>query len=314
MIIAVCQIKNTKNIEQNTESIFNELNKLYSKNIDIILFPEGAISGFHSKADIPSLSDIQNYLDLIQGFSAYKQTEVFLPSFLKKEDGIYNSVIRISAKEIKVYDKRGLTDSESSFFEEGRVHNRVLEIKNKKIGLLICREVEDSHDTYMQERVDFILWPTYWGRELDEPVSSLLLKNQKKWQAALFQSNYSENDFNHSTGPAGLSSIVDFKGDEVFKLNYKQSGTWGFEVLESKKVLKCYELVESYIPNKNLSNRLALKQKLKGSYDSPCQSICNYKGTTCQTCFLDKEEKKNWSKLENKEKEKITKRIISSKN
>ena len=46
----------------------------------------------------------------------------------------------------------------------------------------------------------------------------------------------------------------------------------------------------------NLSEECILKQKMKGTYDSPCLSVCNYDSLTseCQTCFMLKEEKTCW--------------------
>lgn len=48
--------------------------------------------------------------------------------------------------------------------------------------------------------------------------------------------------------------------------------------------------------DKLLSAKLTEKQKLKGTFDSPCMSICDYDGAyeQCQTCFLRKDEKKLW--------------------
>lgn len=47
---------------------------------------------------------------------------------------------------------------------------------------------------------------------------------------------------------------------------------------------------------KNLSKELIDKQRQKGTYDSPCMSICNYAGEhdQCKTCFMLKTEKIQW--------------------
>ena len=47
---------------------------------------------------------------------------------------------------------------------------------------------------------------------------------------------------------------------------------------------------------KNLSDALKEKQKTKGTYDSPCMSVCNYEGLfkDCQTCGMRKAEKELW--------------------
>jgi predicted Fe-S protein YdhL (DUF1289 family) len=47
---------------------------------------------------------------------------------------------------------------------------------------------------------------------------------------------------------------------------------------------------------KKLSDALIEKQKSKGTYDSPCMSVCNYIGlfNECQTCSMRKVEKSLW--------------------
>ena len=47
---------------------------------------------------------------------------------------------------------------------------------------------------------------------------------------------------------------------------------------------------------KKLSPELVEKQKAKGTYDSPCMSICDYEGVfkECQTCHMRMSEKNLW--------------------
>jgi predicted Fe-S protein YdhL (DUF1289 family) len=49
-------------------------------------------------------------------------------------------------------------------------------------------------------------------------------------------------------------------------------------------------------PEKNLTPELIEKQKQKGTYDSPCMSICDYEGLfkQCGTCHMRKAEKNLW--------------------
>lgn len=45
----------------------------------------------------------------------------------------------------------------------------------------------------------------------------------------------------------------------------------------------------------SLSLELIEKQKSKGTYDSPCMSVCNYDDTgQCQTCLMFQVEKQKW--------------------
>lgn len=47
---------------------------------------------------------------------------------------------------------------------------------------------------------------------------------------------------------------------------------------------------------KGLNEALTKRQKEKGTYDSPCMSVCDYEGlfNQCRTCKLRKVEKKLW--------------------
>ena len=52
-----------------------------------------------------------------------------------------------------------------------------------------------------------------------------------------------------------------------------------------------------------LPKEVIKKQKLKGTYDSPCMSVCNYSGPDqmCQTCFMLKSEKQTWKNTQSEE-------------
>jgi len=49
---------------------------------------------------------------------------------------------------------------------------------------------------------------------------------------------------------------------------------------------------------KNLALTKQLKQRLKGTHDSPCLSICTHKqgDLICQACGMFREEKKGWKR------------------
>lgn len=62
---------------------------------------------------------------------------------------------------------------------------------------------------------------------------------------------------------------------------------------------------------KKIKKELVEKQKEKGTYDSPCMSICNYEGffDQCMTCSMRKVEKKIWKKADSSMKEQIMRAI-----
>lgn len=69
------------------------------------------------------------------------------------------------------------------------------------------------------------------------------------------------------------------------------------------------------IDKSQLPEHLVEKQKAKGTYDSPCMSICNYAGEEfiCQTCMMMKSEKQVWKTADQKTKDELLKKIFSRK-
>jgi len=79
------------------------------------------------------------------------------------------------------------------------------------------------------------------------------------------------------------------------------------------RVLKIKDYDMKYHFDKSmLSDFLVEKQKAKGTFDSPCMSICDYDQETsqCQTCGLIKDEKKLWKISDTPVKEKIAQAVI----
>jgi predicted Fe-S protein YdhL (DUF1289 family) len=62
----------------------------------------------------------------------------------------------------------------------------------------------------------------------------------------------------------------------------------------------------------SLSLALIEKQKAKGTYDSPCLSVCNFnpENDQCQTCNMFKLEKTKWKSASPDEKEELALRFI----
>ncbi len=53
------------------------------------------------------------------------------------------------------------------------------------------------------------------------------------------------------------------------------------------------------------------KQKFKRTFDSPCQSVCDYQGEEmiCRTCAMKKKEKNSWKKANHNFKRELAHRI-----
>ena len=65
--------------------------------------------------------------------------------------------------------------------------------------------------------------------------------------------------------------------------------------------------------SKNLALTKQLKQRLKGTHDSPCLSICTHKqgDLICQACGMLREEKKGWKRRGSENKDAIRIKAIA---
>lgn len=63
----------------------------------------------------------------------------------------------------------------------------------------------------------------------------------------------------------------------------------------------------------HMSLKKQMQQRLKGTYDSPCVSICDFDPTSlqCLTCKLLKSEKRSWIKADKKVKSQIKRAVIN---
>lgn len=70
-----------------------------------------------------------------------------------------------------------------------------------------------------------------------------------------------------------------------------------------------------FFDKSKLSIEIQERQKLKGTYDSPCMSVCNYEGpeNICQTCKMKKEEKIKWISADSEQKEELINDILKRK-
>ncbi|WP_390616181.1 DUF1289 domain-containing protein [Maricurvus nonylphenolicus] len=62
--------------------------------------------------------------------------------------------------------------------------------------------------------------------------------------------------------------------------------------------------------SKPINFRKRLQQRVRGTHDSPCLSICTHKqgDLVCQGCGMLREEKRSWKRLDEAEKEVVRSR------
>ena len=251
--IGVVQLRNSISVESNYYSIRSFLKQFEENKVDLILFPECALSGFSSKITECSLEKIKPFLHSIDKWSKEFQTHVVLPTAIADREKIYNSGFWFSDKEIKRFQKCGLTDSERNFFSVSKDFlTKVFEVKGYRCALLICMEAQQLPYTYFPKNsADLILWPGYWGWTPADTWSiksfnnkeNLVYKNMISWQLPLIQSNFAFNDLDdkRASGPEGLSIVVNKDNNLCFRGKHMKESAF-IVTVKQNKVICCNPL------------------------------------------------------------------------
>lgn len=238
LTIATVQIKNSTNTQGNFATILNFLKLFETQEVDLILFPECALSGFSAAIKDCTAEALEIYFKQIEEWSRVHQKDVILPTAMVEENKNFNSGFHFQQGRRQRFYKVGLTESEVKFFSTPQTLTpKVFECKGFKFALLICIEAEHPAWTYFKPtEADFILWPGYWGWEPEDDWSehkkskkeeNLIYKNMQEWQLPLIQANFA---YNHSTdpgvpaptGPKGLSVVVDKENNLVTRGELEQ--------------------------------------------------------------------------------------------
>lgn len=233
--IGVAQTANSLDVAKNFNSIKHFLNKFKNEGVDLIVFPECSLSGFSAKMKECTSEFLEKYLLDIQEWSNKNKIEIILPTAIVEDGKVYNSGFLFKQNKRQQFFKMGLTDSEKQFFSiPERATAKVLAAQSFKYGLLICKEAQQDAWAYIDENVDFIIWPGYWGwtkdftwQEHDDNKDNLVFLNSAKWKRPIVQSNFACNDLGQHTGsgPEGLSIVVDSDNKVVFQASHlKESG------------------------------------------------------------------------------------------
>lgn len=145
MRIGAYQFGITENIDQNREIIYAAISEAASQKLDLLIFPECALTGY-PPYDIPNSAAVDIHrvmacLEELQAIASDKKLCIVLGTVLKEQEKIYNSaVVFIPNCTPIVYSKRALWGYDKDNFSPG--HNSgVFQLADSKIGVRICFEV-----------------------------------------------------------------------------------------------------------------------------------------------------------------------------
>ena len=162
MKIALCQI-NTKvgDLQRNTDLIIRNINKAKEQEIDLIVFPELAITGYPPKDLLDFECFVNDNLKCLDKIRAASENIAVICGYVdinKNSTGkkCHNAAAFINNGEIIAkYYKRLLpfydVFDETRYFEPGQ-KELVIDLKGKKLGITICEDLWNDKD--------------YWKRQL----------------------------------------------------------------------------------------------------------------------------------------------------
>lgn len=143
MKLGVCQMAISEKLDVNTKKIINFICKGAEQNIDIIGFPEMAVTGYTKEI----LSD-ENLNEMVNK-SLFEIREVcnsldigvIVGHPYKKDEKLYNSTsVFLPNGNTYTYDKMYPTEVELEYFEVGKKSPLVFTYGGEKIGVIICRD------------------------------------------------------------------------------------------------------------------------------------------------------------------------------
>jgi len=144
--VALSQINLTVgDIEGNTQKIIGEIKKAKENHVDIIAFPELAITGYPPEDLLFKEEFIDANLNAIEKIRNHTENIVAIVGFIDKEKDIYNAAaILCNRKLVGKYHKNYLPNygvfDEMRYFQKGN-EITILNIQGYKFGVSICEDI-----------------------------------------------------------------------------------------------------------------------------------------------------------------------------
>ncbi|HCE4791891.1 TPA: carbon-nitrogen hydrolase family protein [Vibrio parahaemolyticus] len=255
MKIGIVQMQMNWTVAQNLMTISEHIESLVT--LDILIFPELALSGFHRNIKTESKMDlIQSAVSELCHLAKKHKTTLFFGAPTVVGSHVFNSYLCISntGRVVAQWDKTGLTESESSFFSKGG-NREVLTINGVRCSAIICREVEDI-DWFISQtrssRPGLIIWPSYISQSGDERSStgyfSAVSDIANKLGAFVLQCNWPHALNDQSISGLGGSRILGRDGKCIFTMPMDQVAVSILEFSEgSLQLVKPLSSVEAVL-------------------------------------------------------------------
>ncbi|WP_296970993.1 MULTISPECIES: carbon-nitrogen hydrolase family protein [Tepidanaerobacter] len=143
MKLGVCQMTVSEKLDMNMKKIMGFIEQAAGQNIDIVGFPEMALTGYTVELlKDESMNDMVSsaLLEIRKTCEAFNTAAVIGHPY-KKSNKLYNSTsVFLPSGNIYTYDKKYPTNAELEYFEPGKKDPLIFDYNGKKIGVMICRD------------------------------------------------------------------------------------------------------------------------------------------------------------------------------
>ncbi|RLB07722.1 MAG: NAD+ synthase [Deltaproteobacteria bacterium] len=154
--IALAQINTTVgDLEGNAQKIVEEIQRAREMGVDLLAFPELAITGYPPEDLLLMPRFVQQNLEVLRKIVETTRSITVLVGFINKKDDIYNAAALIHDGElVDIYHKMFLPNygvfDEDRYFQAGK-EALVFELNGVKIGVSICEDIWHAGDPLKTE-------------------------------------------------------------------------------------------------------------------------------------------------------------------
>ena len=142
--VGVVQMRLSPDLCINTKNILKYIELARSKKINLLCFPECALTGYIRNHRQVNANDVFSEVSKLQKVSDSSGVALVVGSSLPSRGKIFNTAFIITPhNKVKKYFKRTLTEYDKKYFSHGREGVRSFGVRGLTCGVLICRDQND---------------------------------------------------------------------------------------------------------------------------------------------------------------------------
>jgi omega-amidase len=245
MKIAIAQMPMAWTALENTRKILEVLRRVAIEGVQICVFPELAITGFHRRIREEAKPDLIAPLcaKMRQSCAELGVSAVVGAPLFRNDGGVVNAVefIDCHGQTVGYVEKIGITPAEATFLQAG-LSRPILKLEGLRSTAIICREALDREQLCKElapNTVDLIFWPGIMRPDPERPDHAERHIDDACALAAhtrayVIQSNWPDSlNYPQESAEQGHSVVISPRGEIMFRLPKAKAGIGVFKLGES---------------------------------------------------------------------------------